>query len=94
MHSSYAKALISPQDPNQIVSSLVIGEHFIHSYHFRIQQEPGNRKQFITFFTYARHDNSHYEHTFVGFPYFFPPTRDYLMVVITLSFKHPPPYLH
>lgn len=62
MFSSIVKAWATNDDQLDYHSSLVIGEHFIHSYHYGIQHlhcaRPGYiRFEFLLFFTYARHGN-------------------------------------
>src|SRR5258705_3173919 len=60
MHSiilASAKAT-SPANTNAIISSLVLGDYFVHSYHFRIQDEDSS--SFLILQTYPRNANTCY----------------------------------
>jgi len=66
--AAFAKALTPSDKYNTVVSSLAIGEHFIHSYHFVYQLEGrtmGNAI-FLILITYSRHSNTSFLETWTG----------------------------
>lgn len=57
--ATFAKALTPPDRPNSFVSSLVVGEHFIHSYHLGFGWEMDSAI-FLIINTYSKHDNTRF----------------------------------
>ena len=56
--ATLAKASTPSDQSNTVVSSLVVGEHFIHSYHFRFQGWKMDGAVFLILVTYSRHGNT------------------------------------
>jgi len=56
--ATFAKASTSPENFNTILSSLIVGEHFIHSYHFRLQEGKIDTAIFLILIIYSRHNNT------------------------------------
>jgi len=62
--ATFAKASTPPEKSNTLVSSLVVGEHFIHSYHFRYQHRQCDwggsfdSAIFLILITYLKYDNT------------------------------------
>ena len=58
--ATFAKASIYPEKSNTVMSSLVVVEHFIHSYHFRFQNCEWEMDSaiFIILIIYSRYDNT------------------------------------
>ena len=56
--TTFAKASTPPDESNTIVSSLVIGEHFIHSYHIRLLEWNIDTAIFLILIIYSRHNNT------------------------------------
>ena len=55
--ANFARASTPSDQFKTIVSSLVVGEHFIHSYHFRFQGWKVNSAIFLILITYSKHGN-------------------------------------
>ena len=69
-------------ESDTVVSSLVVGEHFIHSYHFRFKEQNVNRALLLILITYSRHDNTCFLKTCM-FVDIISATQLYLMVSCT-----------
>ena len=59
--ATFAKASTPPDKSNTVASSLVVTEHFIHSYHFRFSVDRNmDSAIFLILITYSRHDNTRF----------------------------------
>ena len=79
--SAYAKISSSAN-----ISSLVFGDHFIHSYDFVI----GDGGSFLNLRTYSKHGNACYRRTFSGNLNIVRSTQDYLRVSCAPRLVHLP----
>ena len=61
--ATFAKASTPPDRFNTVISSLVVGEHFIHSYHFRFREWAMDSAVFLISITYSRRDNTSFLET-------------------------------
>jgi hypothetical protein len=75
--SASAKASFSG-NTNAIVSSLVLGDDFIHSYHFGLGDEDSS--SFLILQTYSRHGNTCYGRMYMGNVKIVKQTQGYLRV--------------
>ena len=68
--STFVNASIFPEESDTVVSSLVIGEDVVHSYHFRYHRDEKHQTDiavFLILITYSRHVNTRFlkPHTLV-----------------------------
>jgi len=88
--ATFAKASTPSNQSNTVVSSLVFGEHFIHSCHFRYQLErrQTNGAIFLILITYSRHDKTGFLRTWTCIREILCATQGYLTVSCTSYYRH------
>ena len=80
--ATLAQGSTPPDRSSTVVSSLIVGEHFIHSYHFRFGWTM-DRALFLILITYSKHDNTRFLKTQTSI-HLVDATQAYLMVSCTL----------